>query len=61
MSPSRVLSCLFLLLTFRLIRELINIFLVKGISNKKPKMSVIKPGIINNNAAIAIDAPENIS
>ena len=34
------------------------IFLVKGINNKKPIKSVKKPGIINNNAANAIEAPE---
>ena len=34
-------------------------FLVKGISNKKPIKSVKKPGIINRNAATAIDAPKS--
>ena len=37
------------------------IFLVRGIKSRKPKKSVKKPGIISNNAAIAIDAPDNIS
>ena len=40
---------------------MIIIFLVKGISNKKPIMSEINPGKINRIAAIAIDAPDNIS
>ena len=35
-----------------------SIFLVKGINKMNPNASVKKPGIINNNAAIAIDAPE---
>jgi hypothetical protein len=36
-------------------------FRVKGINSKKPKTSVMKPGIISNKAAKAIDAPEIIS
>ena len=35
-----------------------SIFLVKGNNRMNPNASVKKPGIINNNAAIAIDAPE---
>ena len=33
-------------------------FLVRGISNRKPNRSVIKPGMINNKAANAIEAPD---
>ena len=29
-----------------------------GLTKKKPKISVKNPGMINNNAAIAIDAPD---
>ena len=35
--------------------------LVKGISSKKPIKSVKKPGTISSKAAIAIEAPDNIS
>ena len=38
-----------------------NIFLVKGIKSKKPIASVKNPGTMRNKAAIAIDAPDNIS
>ena len=34
---------------------------LKGMINRKPKTSVTKPGIINNKAPKAIDAPEIIS
>ena len=37
--------------------EIIN-FLEIGTKSKKPKVSVINPGIINNKAAKAIVAPE---
>ena len=36
-------------------------FLVVGIRSRKPIVSVKKPGIIRNIAAIAIDAPDNNS
>ena len=37
------------------------IFRVKGTNKRKPIKSGKKPGIINNTAAIAIDAPDIIS
>ena len=43
------------------IKNFIIIFLVNGINNKKPNVSVIKPGIISKSAAKAIEAPEKIS
>ena len=38
-----------------------NNFLVKGNNNKKPNVSVAKPGMISMIAAKAIVAPETIS
>ena len=48
----------FLLLVPFTRRKIINLFIKK---KRKPKKSVIKPGIINNKAANAIDAPDIIS
>ena len=52
----------FFLSIFLFFNAILNkIFLLKGINNKKPIVSVKKPGIIKSNAATAIEAPEIIS
>ena len=59
-SASIVSLSFWLLSLFFMIRDS-NSFLVNGMSRRNPKVSVKKPGMIKKIAAIAIEAPENIS